>query len=789
MVTKTYKSGCTSGRAMLHGVIASVLALLAFVMCAPQLALAEESTQTIDGTMTIALLDGGAGASALGKAGTATGDALMWLILGVAVLIAGALYVFIKSRSLATNTGAHANVDVSSKKKTIVVAVVAALIACMCFGMYANKGVAFAKDTLSDIFGSSAVVVDNDGNVVSNAITVVNDEDEAIVVKSIQAPADLSDWNADIKDKTIESGAVAEGAWDGKTIPATLLEQLKNNDGYAELTFTINIEDTKTPLNFEEFYVETEGFTYTGKQITPVVSSLVYGESDFEVIYGENINAGEGSVTIKGIGDYKGEKTYTFTIGQKDPDFNIPNNLTAEEGETLADVALPTYENGTLVWNEPDASVGNNGDKNEFKATFIPADAKNYKTKEVTITVIVGKKVAFAVFSEKDGSLTFYKDLETNVPAVGIDYKGKPATSVYEGIESAVYSMDSKPEWCNDHDNAITKVEVADKIAPISTAFWFYDTTALNSVDLSKLKTSNVTNMHSMFYNSGVSSLDLSTFDTSSVENMSNMFTSCQNLASVKGLSSWETSKVTDMSYMFLSCGALTFDSKTEVAGWDTSNVKNMSHMFCECSKLEADCTSWDVKKVTDRTNFNNYAEGVEVPEWYEGFAVYSANDNSLNFYKDTTANIEQAKQQKSYRGSEATEVYTGIESTNYDSYLDTPWNAHAYDITEVNVVDDYIAPKSTAYWIDSFYDLQTADVAKLDTSQVTTMKSMFGYCFAVRSIGDVSQWDTSQVTDMSSMFEGCYCITVDCSNWTVDNVTNHDYFSEVQTVTPPVWV
>ena len=59
MGSKTYKSGCMSARAVLHGVLVSVLALMAFVMCAPQLALAEETTQTIDGTMTIALLDGG----------------------------------------------------------------------------------------------------------------------------------------------------------------------------------------------------------------------------------------------------------------------------------------------------------------------------------------------------------------------------------------------------------------------------------------------------------------------------------------------------------------------------------------------------------------------------------------------------------------------------------------------------------------------------------------------------------------------------------------------------------
>ena len=48
-----------SGRAVFKSALASVLALLAFAMCAPQLAFADETTQAINGTMTITLQDGG----------------------------------------------------------------------------------------------------------------------------------------------------------------------------------------------------------------------------------------------------------------------------------------------------------------------------------------------------------------------------------------------------------------------------------------------------------------------------------------------------------------------------------------------------------------------------------------------------------------------------------------------------------------------------------------------------------------------------------------------------------
>ncbi len=70
-------------------------------------------------------------------------------------------------------------------------------------------------------------------------------------------------------------------------------------------------------------------------------------------------------------------------------------------------------------------------------------------------------------------------------------------------------------------------------------------------------------------------------------------------------------------------------------------------------------------------------------------------------------------------------------------------------------------------------------NVTKLDTSQVETMNSMFQWCAGVWSIGDVSQWDTSQVVDMSCMFIGCYSLSLDCSQWNVANVTEHELFSD----------
>ena len=84
-----------------------------------------------------------------------------------------------------------------------------------------------------------------------------------------------------------------------------------------------------------------------------------------------------------------------------------------------------------------------------------------------------------------------------------------------------------------------------------NSSYMFYDMRSLNSVDLSGVDTSRVTNMSYMFYRCyDLKSLNLSGWNTSNVTDMNNMFYYCQNLKSLN-LSGWNTSNVINMSYMF----------------------------------------------------------------------------------------------------------------------------------------------------------------------------------------------------------------------------------------------
>ena len=126
----------------------------------------------------------------------------------------------------------------------------------------------------------------------------------------------------------------------------------------------------------------------------------------------------------------------------------------------------------------------------------------------------------------------------------------------------------------------------------------FYECNRLTSLDLSKFDTSQVTDMMNMFFRCiNLTSLDVSNFDTSQVTNMGYMFTACSSLTSLD-VSNFDTSQVTDMNCMFDGCSSLT---SLDVGNFDTSQVKNMREMFTCCSSLTSlDVSKFDTSKVTD---------------------------------------------------------------------------------------------------------------------------------------------------------------------------------------------
>ena len=121
-------------------------------------------------------------------------------------------------------------------------------------------------------------------------------------------------------------------------------------------------------------------------------------------------------------------------------------------------------------------------------------------------------------------------------------------------------------------------------VAPEDSTKLFSGFTSLETLDLTYLDTSKVTNMERMFEGcSNLTSIDVSNFDTSKVIDMRGMFNKCSNLKSLD-LSNFDTSNVTTMAGMFQLCSSLT---ELDLSNFDTSKVTDMAYMINSCYKLQ----------------------------------------------------------------------------------------------------------------------------------------------------------------------------------------------------------
>lgn len=147
----------------------------------------------------------------------------------------------------------------------------------------------------------------------------------------------------------------------------------------------------------------------------------------------------------------------------------------------------------------------------------------------------------------------------------------------------------------------------------VSLASAFSERRNLTSVDVSKLDTSNVTNMYFTFTAcSGLTSLDVSNFDTNKVTNMAYMFSGCSGLTNLD-LSNFNTSSVTDMSTMFNFCDKLT---SLDISNFTFDKVIGYNGMFynvpanCEILVKSQTEKDWITSKFANLTNVK--IKGVE---------------------------------------------------------------------------------------------------------------------------------------------------------------------------------
>ena len=354
--------------------------------------------------------------------------------------------------------------------------------------------------------------------------------------------------------------------------------------------------------------------------------------------------------------------------------------------------------------------------------------------------------VPFAVYSEDDASLTFYK--RRALPVEGSVFEGKTATAVYANIENTK----STPPWKGIARKIERVAVVDDGIAPQTMYAWFFECNNLLSVNLSRLDTSKTTSLGYAFSRcKSLTDLDLSALDTSSVRSFADVFQDCSSLRSVN-LAGWDTSSGKDFRQMFYRCASL---EEIDISSFKTSASTSFEQMFYGCSSLRSlDLSHFDTGSATTFASmFYNCASLATLDVLM--FDTTSATDLSQAFYGC-----------KSLTELDLSRASTAKVQTFYGMFS----GCSGLKRIDLSLFDTSSAV-SLSYLFADCSKLEAVNVVGINTSSVIDFNHMFSGCTSLASL-DLSSFDTAAAKNLSYLFYGCSSLTsLNLSSFDTSNV------------------
>ena len=359
--------------------------------------------------------------------------------------------------------------------------------------------------------------------------------------------------------------------------------------------------------------------------------------------------------------------------------------------------------------------------------------------------------VPFAVYSEDDASLTFYK--RRALPAEGSMFEGKTATAVYANIENTK----STPPWKGIARKIERVAVVDDGVAPQTMYAWFFECNNLVSVNLSKLDTSQTTSLGYAFSRcTSLTGIDLSTLDTSSVRSFADVFQDCSSLQSVN-LTGWDTSSGKDFRQMFYCCAAL---EELDVSSFNTSSATTFEQMFYGCRSLRSlDLSHFATGNATTFASmFYNCASLATLD--VSMFNTAAATDLSQVFYGC-----------KSLTELDLSRASTAKVQTFYGMFS----GCSGLKRIDLSLLDTSSAV-NLSYLFADCSKLEAVNFAGIDTSSVVDFNHMFSGCSSLASL-DLSSFDTAAAKNLSYLFFGCSSLrALNLSSFDTSNVEEMVY-------------
>ena len=183
------------------------------------------------------------------------------------------------------------------------------------------------------------------------------------------------------------------------------------------------VTQTLLPLDLNDFVADayvSGSYTYTGSSIKPASVSFYTSEGtnprleanvDYKLTYGTNINAGQGTVTVAGIGKYKGSMTVNFTINKR--------SISSTE---IADIAQQIYTGSPIT---PDVNITYNGKTLVKDKDYTLTYSKN--TAAGTATIRIDGIGNFYSYQTKTFKIVEIHDVSVaDIPDIVCDYGKRP---------------------------------------------------------------------------------------------------------------------------------------------------------------------------------------------------------------------------------------------------------------------------------------------------------------------------------------------------------------------------
>lgn len=287
------------------------------------------------------------------------------------------------------------------------------------------------------------------------------------------------------EEKMAELEHILEDEMKLAVYPGIILKGYKEADKCSEYEYAAFVWNTKTkrydqvqrPLITEalsraryEEYVR-KGWFNDYYDTSKVVFKKIVKDTDYSLTYKNNIEEGEASVIVQGIGNYRGEKTIHFTIYKnhlQPTDVMLENSSYLYDGQEKKPKVTLKYKGEVVPEDCYTVEYKNNVEEGAATVIVTPDETKGYADKQIVSFEIYKNDLAKANISLENSSVLY--DGSEKKPVVNVVFEGN---TLKENVDYVlVYENNILPGTANVKVEGIGQykgiVELSYDIKPLS---------------------------------------------------------------------------------------------------------------------------------------------------------------------------------------------------------------------------------------------------------------------------------------------------------------------------------